>query len=214
MAQFRAVIQGQRGKASRLGSKSSGISAEVNGWDSGISVHGYYSEEDKMDKFEVVLNEGNGYNRRRERLLGTFTMADLDIPTKKKAEYTVTIDDEFSGYMDYYQGHGHAFEKSPEQGGAVACILLQCSPSSTDTWASIGEELKNDSGTEFEDFTKGKTLDNEAADKAVTDFITRKYQEDGNQDVRPFPDWKVSEDDMDESPTYLIVLHLYEASEV
>jgi len=38
MAQYRAVIKGSRGEASRLGHKSSGIRAEVNGWNLGILV--------------------------------------------------------------------------------------------------------------------------------------------------------------------------------
>lgn len=38
MARFRATIKGQRGSASRLGSATSGIVANVNGWNLGIQV--------------------------------------------------------------------------------------------------------------------------------------------------------------------------------
>ena len=38
MAQFRAIIKGQRGAASRLGSKKSGILARIDGWNNGIAV--------------------------------------------------------------------------------------------------------------------------------------------------------------------------------
>ena len=38
MAQYRAIIKGNRGEASRLGSKSSGLEAWVNGWNLGVSV--------------------------------------------------------------------------------------------------------------------------------------------------------------------------------
>ena len=38
MAQYRAIIKGNRGEASRLGSKSSGLEARVNGWDLGVYV--------------------------------------------------------------------------------------------------------------------------------------------------------------------------------
>lgn len=38
MAQFRGTIHGQRGEASRLGSKSSGLSVTANGWDTGVRV--------------------------------------------------------------------------------------------------------------------------------------------------------------------------------
>jgi hypothetical protein len=38
MAQFRGVIAGQRGEASRLGSKSSGLTVHCNGWNGGVTV--------------------------------------------------------------------------------------------------------------------------------------------------------------------------------
>jgi hypothetical protein len=78
MTQFRAVIQGQRGAASKLGSKSSGIEAHVNGWGSGITVIGYYNKEKDRDEFTVILNEGNGYNSQRTRTIGTFTSENLE----------------------------------------------------------------------------------------------------------------------------------------
>ena len=78
MAQFRAVIQGMRGEASRLGGKTSGIQASINGWSSGISVNGYFDEKLQTDVFVVTLNEGNGYNAGRHKEIGRFTAADLD----------------------------------------------------------------------------------------------------------------------------------------
>lgn len=38
MAQFRAIIRGQRGEVSRLGSKASGMVAHVDGWHTGATV--------------------------------------------------------------------------------------------------------------------------------------------------------------------------------
>lgn len=38
MAHFYATIQGNRKLASRLGTKSSGITAKVNGWDVGVKI--------------------------------------------------------------------------------------------------------------------------------------------------------------------------------
>lgn len=38
MAQFRATIQGNKGLASRLGTKKSGIVATVNGWTIGLKI--------------------------------------------------------------------------------------------------------------------------------------------------------------------------------
>jgi hypothetical protein len=45
MAQFRATIRGQRGEASRLGSKKSGITANVNGWGIGVHVEASHAGE-------------------------------------------------------------------------------------------------------------------------------------------------------------------------
>lgn len=56
MAQFRATVQGQRGQASRLGSKRSGLRAAVNGWDSGIYVE---AAHDDKDKFYVYATGGS-----------------------------------------------------------------------------------------------------------------------------------------------------------
>lgn len=57
MAQFRAVIQGQRGQASRLGSKKSGASAVVNGWRVGVRVNAYH--EAGRDVIEVYATGGS-----------------------------------------------------------------------------------------------------------------------------------------------------------
>jgi hypothetical protein len=86
MAQFRAVIQGMRGEASRLGGKTSGIQASINGWSSGISVNGYFDEKLQTDVFVVTLNEGNGYNRGRTKEIGRFTAADLPDDTRTVEE--------------------------------------------------------------------------------------------------------------------------------
>jgi hypothetical protein len=73
MAQFRATIHGQRGEASRLGSKKTGITAHVNGWDAGISV--YAAHQNGRDAFEVRLTTGsNGYGS--SRTLGTLVNTD------------------------------------------------------------------------------------------------------------------------------------------
>ena len=62
MAHFRATIQGNRGEASRLGTKGSGLDADVNGWDSGVSVRASYNNEKKRDEFSIYLTGGSGYS--------------------------------------------------------------------------------------------------------------------------------------------------------
>lgn len=70
MAQYRASVQGSRGEASRLGGKTSGIDAQVNGWRSGVSVCGRYNEEDQRDEFAIFATGGSG-GRFSQRYLGT-----------------------------------------------------------------------------------------------------------------------------------------------
>ena len=59
MAQFRATIKGQRGHASRLGGKNTGIFAWVNGWHSGVEVCGKYNEITKQDEFQIYKTGGS-----------------------------------------------------------------------------------------------------------------------------------------------------------
>lgn len=73
MAQFRAVIRGQRGSASRLGSEKSGIYAQVNGWGLGVEVRGYHDKETGKDIFRVYRTEGSGCNRGRTVLIAEFS---------------------------------------------------------------------------------------------------------------------------------------------
>ena len=58
MARFRAIIQGCRGSASRLGSKRSGIDADINGWHGGISVRTWVDAN--RDMVCVSINGGSG----------------------------------------------------------------------------------------------------------------------------------------------------------
>ena len=58
MAQFRAIIQGQRGLAARLGSRRSGIWARVDGWHSGVYVEGW-TDAEGLDHFRVQRTGGS-----------------------------------------------------------------------------------------------------------------------------------------------------------
>lgn len=59
MAQFRATLDGQRGQASRLGSKKSGILARVNAWSVGVKVVGFVDEQTGEDCFELWSTGGS-----------------------------------------------------------------------------------------------------------------------------------------------------------
>ncbi len=60
MAQFYAVIQGNRGAASRMGSKGSGIEGHIRGWHIGARVYVHYDKE--KDKDVVSIYKTNGSN--------------------------------------------------------------------------------------------------------------------------------------------------------
>ena len=62
MAQFRAEIKGGKGSESRLGHKTTGISCQANGWESGIRVEGHY-DEDLGDVFTVWQTSGSGFKK-------------------------------------------------------------------------------------------------------------------------------------------------------
>jgi hypothetical protein len=72
MAQYRAIIEGNRGEASRLGSKDSGISALINGWNNGIYVCGSYDEDLKQDVFQVYRTYGSNKNKSDELLMTVY----------------------------------------------------------------------------------------------------------------------------------------------
>jgi alpha-D-ribose 1-methylphosphonate 5-phosphate C-P lyase len=57
MAQFYASIQGNHGPATRVGTKESGILAQVTGWDVGISIEAHHKNNE--DIIEVIPNGGD-----------------------------------------------------------------------------------------------------------------------------------------------------------
>lgn len=60
MAHYRGIIQGQRGEASRLGTKNSGLTVEAASWNGKIKVELYHDEESGEDKFHVIQDKHNG----------------------------------------------------------------------------------------------------------------------------------------------------------
>ncbi len=60
MARFRGTMAGNRGQVSRLGTKSSGISAKINGWNSGVNIEARVENDD--DVFYIYPTSGSdGY---------------------------------------------------------------------------------------------------------------------------------------------------------
>lgn len=58
MARFYACIQGNRGAATRMGSKGSGIAGHVRGWHTGARVSCYVDEEGR-DVVQVCATHGS-----------------------------------------------------------------------------------------------------------------------------------------------------------
>lgn len=62
MSRFYAEIQGNRGAASRMGSKDSGIYGHIRGWGHGARVDCFSDPEDN-DVTEVKVTGGSGYRQ-------------------------------------------------------------------------------------------------------------------------------------------------------
>lgn len=64
MAQFIGEIQGHRGRASRLGSKTSGFYAHIRGWDIGVEVEcSHNNGRDIIDIYQTC-GSNNHCNRK------------------------------------------------------------------------------------------------------------------------------------------------------
>jgi len=74
MAHFRGAIKGNRGEASRLGTKKSGLTARLNGWDIGADVFLEYSEERGCDILAVYVTRGSSYNNSDRIVVGEFAV--------------------------------------------------------------------------------------------------------------------------------------------
>ena len=61
MAQFYAEIQGNRGPATRMGTKTSGIRGHIRGWDVGVEVYGGVSFNGD-DILEIYVTYGSNQN--------------------------------------------------------------------------------------------------------------------------------------------------------
>ena len=76
MAQYYADIQGNRGIATRMGTKKSGIEGHIRGWSVGAKVYMSYNEDTQEDECTVYLTSGsNGSSS--SKLLGIFTTESL-----------------------------------------------------------------------------------------------------------------------------------------
>ena len=76
MSHFYADIQGNRGEATRQGSKKSGIRGHIRGWNVGAEVYCFYDEKTGKDTVNIYLTGGSS-GRHSSSFLGSFTEEDL-----------------------------------------------------------------------------------------------------------------------------------------
>jgi len=76
MAHFYGDLQGTRGEATRSGTKNSGISAHVRGWNIGARVQCFVNDQGE-DCVSIRLTSGSN-GRLHEKCLGTYTLKDFE----------------------------------------------------------------------------------------------------------------------------------------
>jgi hypothetical protein len=75
MAQFYGEIQGNRGEATRMGTKESGFTAHIRGWDVGCKV--ILQHSDGEDRVSIYLTSGSN-GQTSDKWIGTFKASDFD----------------------------------------------------------------------------------------------------------------------------------------
>ena len=66
MAQFRGTVQGNKGQASRVGHKPTGLETTCNGWNIGVRCIARYNKEagrDEIEIWETYGSAGGGVRR-------------------------------------------------------------------------------------------------------------------------------------------------------
>jgi hypothetical protein len=76
MSHFYAEIQGNRGVASRGGSKKSGIRGHIRGWHVGARVICYFNEQTEQDEVEIIATAGS-YNTGKTAVVASFSADDM-----------------------------------------------------------------------------------------------------------------------------------------
>ncbi len=96
MAQFYGEIQGNRGEATRMGTKDSGFRGHIRGWHVGGSVNCNYNESKDRDEVSIYATGGSGG-------YGSDHLADvIELDSVKR----IVINDRLDKYlhtMDYVQ---------------------------------------------------------------------------------------------------------------
>ena len=62
MGHFYGEIQGNRGEATRMGSKKSGFNAHIRGWNIGVRIYCKYNETTEKDEIYIYKTGGSNGN--------------------------------------------------------------------------------------------------------------------------------------------------------
>lgn len=73
MAQFYAEIEGNRGMATRMGTKASGIQGHIRGWNVGARVCITHNEKTGKDEVTVYQTCGSNGGSSRDAIIAEFT---------------------------------------------------------------------------------------------------------------------------------------------
>ncbi len=88
MARFYAEIEGNRGRASRMGSRDSGMWSHTRGWSLGAQVDWDEASGDD-DRVEVRLTSGSGYGGFSSKPM--FTARELKVGKKSRSVVEITL---------------------------------------------------------------------------------------------------------------------------
>lgn len=75
MGHFYGTVRGNRGEASRMGSKLSGMYAHIRGWTIGVAVELHHDAAKDIDVVQVFKTSGS-HNMQGRKLIATFSSKD------------------------------------------------------------------------------------------------------------------------------------------
>lgn len=84
MAHFYGELQGTRGEATRLGTKTSGLRTTAASWDGAIKV--YLEHDERTGKNTYVVRETKWHGHGVDRLIAEGVIGEPDAPTAKPEE--------------------------------------------------------------------------------------------------------------------------------
>lgn len=91
MAQFYAQIQGNRGMASRMGGKESGIWGHIRGWTVGAKVECHYDEETDTDVVKVYATKGSSGNGQETLIATIYENGEVQFAEALARNFAITL---------------------------------------------------------------------------------------------------------------------------